>query len=316
MNRHRPGATGRRVLLRTCVVALAMLVAAPAAMSRPAVAAPVPTLAGTTVIRGDEPATAWVSLTTAATLSYNPDWSSPDIAYAGNGGVIGFQLYSLDRTVEFHAMQFNGCDTPGCTPRPVAVVFGQPVFVHALGCTCPTGSPVTLPAGTYHLTFWAQGADASVTLTLHGPSGSQTITPESAANVLIARPPTTVSASVSPGPLLESGGMSVAVADPLTSFAAIGVTMHGQGPAIALRGGCVYDGDPPGGAFLPGCPGGTSIPAEDDSLLTTTPWGAGYSMEAGFPPGSPRYGVGAYAVGGAEVTDSSWLLVVVQAGSG
>ncbi|HZS15764.1 MAG TPA: hypothetical protein VFC09_14310, partial [Candidatus Dormibacteraeota bacterium] len=138
-------------------------------------------------------------------------------------------------------------------------------------------------------------------------------------NVLVATIQPTVGVTQPGGPLLESGGFDVTIDQPQFAWGVASVILYGgaRTPAVVDRGGCEYVGPPPADAYLPQCPGsGDSSDGESDDVTQvqdwSSPWAAGSTFADGFREGAGVYGLGAYAVGGVSVADSSWVGFVVQ----
>ena len=193
--------------VRTVLAVLALTLAgAPSA-----VAAPLPVLAGTTVVTGSEVGAMRVRLPKAVRIRLNDGLlgERPSAAFRGPGRVASLVL---DRgggdVTAFHRMHV--CMERGCTgPRTETGIRWLRNGTHL--------ETTTLPAGTYTLYWVADGVPANVTLTLAGLPGRTTL-----------RPPALRTKAFGPGVTEDT-------VDPVTST---GIRMwEGSSEAVLPRGG-------------------------------------------------------------------------------
>ena len=142
-------------------------------------AAPMPALAGTTVVRASRPAAIDVRLPRAATVA-TPLLDSPDLSVVGAGRVTAFALVGTDRaTAETRLL--GGVDRAGTRFLFRAGRFDSGSY----GGVGTFPRSVSLPAGAYRLYVVPDGAPVTITLTLHGLSGRTTVVPATPAGAAV-----------------------------------------------------------------------------------------------------------------------------------
>ena len=178
----------------------------------------------------------------------------------GNGRLVGFLLTNATFTLFAHSDA--NCYSPGCQPAD-QVPFDE---VDATGQPVELGSGrggITIPAGDYQLILLADAAEVRVTLPLGGLRGSTITSPmvpvvedlRSIAPTLAAPPPAQA--------VYTGGGVGGFQSPQEVLFTSL--TVSYTGAAVGTLGTCVYlGGGPPGGVYVPGCPG-----SPDGGLSTT-----------------------------------------------
>ncbi|MDQ1712387.1 MAG: hypothetical protein QOE45_1837 [Frankiaceae bacterium] len=149
-----------------------------------AVGAPVPALAGTTVIRASRPVSADVRLARTATVA-TPFGASPDLTVTAGGRLAVFALVGTGPATK--AVTVVGGATGSARfllPLPQFPAPGGGTFQEV-----KTFADVTsLPAGPYRLYVVPDGGTVQVTLRLHGLAGRVAIAPARPATAEIASP--------------------------------------------------------------------------------------------------------------------------------
>jgi hypothetical protein len=278
--------------------ALAALALGTAAV--PTTAATRAPLAGRLTLSGDR--TGWVAVDLPRSISpYCP--TDPECAAKAafhlSGGAFGY------------ALQYEA-DTAS-RPPPSAIVLRLPeaqggrVTAVVSGVDPRNGASSSdtgrLPAGKYRLFLLTNGR-GTVSVRF----------PELAARSLAVRPSRATpyrAAQLAPqytGPLAPSAwadGITVGPV-PERSHAYAFLWTDGPAAAMSLYGGCVYDGDPPGGRWVPGCPGGRSLMSNQLTPATQC-CGTAYAMVVSGV--DSRFGFGQYYVQGGPVTAAGMFLV-------
>lgn len=186
--------------------------------------------------------------------TYTPGVSSPDIRIEGDGRMTGFVLLQEDATVQDRIAVMTTlsrfCKEPGCESGD------DPFFWHG-GANSPMDRETkvrTLPAGNYLLYVIADATPVTVTLRLHGLSGTRRMNLTRPADGAITIPP--VRTSVEPGKAAYWFGDEVDFSGP--SGVAIPLIRFETGKAVSNRREvCYYNGSPnipDAFAYGPGCP--------------------------------------------------------------
>jgi hypothetical protein len=283
----------------TCAAALAVLALSTAVV--PSTAAACASLARRLTLTGDR--TGWVAVDLPRSINpYCP--SDPGCAAKAalrlSDGAFGYALqYEADTATR---------------PAPSAVVLRLPkaqggrVVAVVSGTDPRTGSDSSetgrLPAGRYRLFLLTNGRGAvSVQF------------PELAGKTLAVRPGRSTAyraAEISPdyaGPLAPSAWASGITVQsvPERSHGYAFLWTDGPAAATSLYGGCVYDGgEPPQGRWVPGCPGGQSLMA-NQLMPATNCCGTAYAMVVS--GGGTRFSFGQYYVQGGPVTKAGMFIV-------
>lgn len=278
---------------------IAASIACVIAFAAPAAAAPVPTLAGTTVVKGHAPAMMEVTLPSAARI-----FTSRALDASGGGRFFGFVLRpagtpgSDPRAIVGGQISF--CDTAGCVPdAPFVTVEGFGFQEDSTG-----GQNFALPAGTYDLYLLTDGAPVQLTIKLDGLAGSTELEPETPITMSVdsPAPSMTVDSGLGVGPSLFSAGS----ANPVGGAGGLifqAVTLKGTGPGDSEAGLCWYADGPPADGNYHGCPGATTnqeigaLHSGGDvhrtmySVAPVAPagWGLGGYVEAAIPIAEPSF---------------------------
>lgn len=286
------------------MASLAAVVAAAsvAALPAPSDAVARPTLVRQLTLTGDRTAYLPVTLPKPVQAECSSDTScAPKAQFRVSGGAIGlFLVYENDVAAK---------------PVPSLIVARMPkseggrVIAMGGGTDPRTGAEVSetgmLPAGRYRLFLLTNGrGSVSVRFPELAP-GSRALRPaKTAAFRAVEAAPTYV------GPLAPSawaGGITVP---------ATGIRSHGyvfewtEGPAAAgVYGGlCSYAGDPPGGVWVPGCPGGNSL-LSNHVMPSTDCCGTSYGAVVGT---GDRFSFGSYYVQNGPVTSAGRFIVWIS----
>lgn len=281
--------------MKTILASLACAVA----FAVPAAAAPVASLAGTNVVKGQRPAVMEVTLPSAARI-----FTTRALEASGGGRFFGFVLRpagapgSDPRAIVGGQISF--CETAGCVPdRPFVTVEGFGFQEDSTG-----GQNFALPAGTYDLYLLTDGAPVQLAIKLDGLAGSTELEPETPTtmNVDSPAPSATVDSGLGVGPSLFSAGSANPV-DGTGGLIFQAITLKGTGPGDSEAGLCWYPNGPPANGIYHGCPGakagqeigalhsGGDVHRTMYSVAPVAPgnWGLGGYVEAVVPVADPDY---------------------------
>lgn len=280
---------------RAVMLALALL----AGYAMPSAAATRASLVRQLTISGDR--TGWVAVTLPKSIL--PDCPAitscaPKAALRFSGGAYGYSLVYENDTAS--------------KPVPAAVVLRLPkaqggsvmglVSGHDPRTGVNSSDTRRLPAGKYRLFILTNGR-GSVTVRfpeLGNGSLSTRSTRSTAVKAVEAKPDFV-------GPLAPSAWASGVTVDP-GGVRSRGYSFMWTDGAVAVgsvMAGCVYDGAPPNGQWVPGCPGGSSLMANQFTPATNC-CGTGYGIAIG---GSDRFSFGQYYVQGGPVTKAGMYFV-------
>lgn len=238
--------------LRSLVTLLsaAALVSSPAVSARPEGPAherPV-TLGHVNAISAARPGWIDVVVPAAAKLDFPLLRRNRDLSVEGAGRFAGIILTKGPRPFEGPTLVgavIRTCGRPACASgRPVMLT--NPMNMNP-------GSRIRLPAGDYRLYVVTDGAPVDVRLTLHGLSGSRSISPTAAADVSVGNLPVHVGGGDA-NPVYVSGG-DATVDRP--AWVMDGLWLGGRPSGFTDLGTCLYDGPPPkvpeAVAYSPAC---------------------------------------------------------------
>jgi hypothetical protein len=244
-----------------------------------------------------------VVLTRPATIRIDPGTgSSPDVSITGDGRFAGLVLAEAGAPAigsdRFQAMQMGFCWSQGCDPVDPAVFVGADTSAKPVPDADGKHSLYTLSAGAYNLHLVADGARVVVTLRLAGLGGAVSLSPRTQEDLQFTD---LTNATDSLGPLAGSfysaGGVGTigGSGGMVVTETAIDRSVSGS----KLDGMCVYQGGaPPGGLYLPYCPG--SYSAGELIIPTAAPTASrsvGYGSVSGIPGGTWGIGDGVYTAG-------------------
>lgn len=220
-------------------------------------------LCGTTTISGSASGSMRVTLASPATLWAN-DGPGGGVQFAGGGRLVALVLQSAADTSKL--LYFSRTSS----------VFGSIRFDTSRGYSQDAGGYYHLAAGNYVMYLITDSVSATVTLTLGGVSGSNSLTPQRAL-------PHTIDPVVDHAPLggstLSAQGAAAHSVGASNSFLARYLNVDQPSQVASMAAACVWDGTPPAEASTkPLCPGASektqtpptfaSQPAYHVALLT------------------------------------------------
>ena len=276
-------------------------------------AAAAPTLTVTAVRSGSTV----VTLERDSTVRTDAESASGEIAVAGRGRLLGVLLNRLGPGAQpsLLAYRANLCATPGCTPLPddaVEHVSGSGFSPTPDG----TGSTMVLPAGTYAVTAFTDGAPLTAVLSLSGLARSLAVRPTSPAAVRYDTLPTAFVPVDAPAGLAYSAGSTYATRRPsYTAFVRTDETVAAG--AAQVDGECYYsDGPPPAGLYVQSCPAVDGSERVGTSAVQTVqdprPLRLGAYGALGPLPPDTAFSVGQYVYSAVPLRDVFALQVVVE----
>lgn len=229
------------------VMATALPIAAP-----PAMAAPVVTLGGITVIHGERPGSALVELPNDVDLDATYDGpvdKQPGVIHKGDGRIIAFVLSKATPDDSGYRPTYASWRVGRCLKRGCTAARDW-AFINVVDNL----DGRVLPAGKYRLHFIADGAPAQVRLELPGLSGKVSLRP---------RDPITASVKALKPTLVENGGETLFSGGASTKFtgsgfSALSMWVDGDGEAAkGQMGQCIHKDVPPDDrlAYSPACVG-------------------------------------------------------------
>lgn len=286
---------GRRQIGAAVLLAMTL----PAASALPSVAATRTSLVRQVTITGDR--TGWVAVTLPASILADcPAVPScvPKAALRLSGGAYGYSLVYENDTAS--------------KPVPASVVLRLPKaqggsIMGLVSGTDPrtginTSDTRRLPAGRYRLFLLTNGRGSVSVRFPELRIGSLATRPtrSTAVKAVEAKPDLG-------GPLAPSAWASGVTVDP-DGVRSRGYSFAWTDGAVAVgsvMAGCVYNGAPPNGRWVPGCPGGSSLMANQLTPATNC-CGTAYGIAIG---GSGRFSFGQYYVQGGPVTSAGMFFV-------
>lgn len=258
-------------------------------------------LGATNVLTGNQTGAISVTLPRPATIA-DPDFRENDLEVRGKGRFVGFALFQ---------------DEPG--DRQVGLFGGRPPLKSRIPpVLLPHGldsskSVWRLPAGDYTLYLLADGHKATVSVKLHGLSGTRRLEPSDPVQYSVASPKPDYTSSVAPGEPrnLYSAGADRELGGTGYVFDALW-ELHEAHAATEFMT-CLYEGKPEGPApYAPGCPN----PSNNDRFIYDSTAIAPQADQGGWAfygggilsPGG-RYGMGGSITSAAAVYEAGYVAV-------
>jgi hypothetical protein len=270
--------------------------AANAAPARTLAPARAPALAGRTKVVASSTTGMRVTLPRDATID-SRSGSNPDVSVSGAGRMVGVIL-TEDNVSEYGrgslaAIRYGFCDQPGCRAEQTSM---QYLYIRGGG-----HDDAKLEAGSYLLYVVADGAPVTVSLRLHGLSGSTVLRPKGKVHSELVVPDAD-NATGSPGDRafwfgeeFDIKGQSAYLFGILRMELANWINVH--------WGDCAYSSTPPPRplAYSPACPGGFNVFQNEGAVLGQMDFVRPIMSEIG---GGGHFGYGIYYDAAAEVSNA------------
>lgn len=289
----------------------ALLLAGSSAPAR-AVAAPTLTVTAT------RPGATVVTLTRDSTVTTDAGSASGEVAVTRRGRLLGVLLNRLGEGTQpsLLAYRANLCASPGCAPAlpddSVEHVSGSGFSPTPDG----TGSVMVLPAGTYAVTAFTDGAPVTAVLSLGGLTRNLAVRPVAPAAVRYDTLPTAFLPAGAPVGLAYSAGSTYATLRPsYTAFVRTDETVAAG--AAQVDGECYYsDGPPAAGLYVQSCPAADGSERAGTSAVQTVqdPRALRLGSYGSFGPLPPDavFSVGQYVYSAVPLREVVALQVVVE----
>lgn len=292
------------------LLAVALVTAVPV---QPAAAAD-----STLTVAADKTGSTTFVLTRDSVVSVEGVKTSEQVEIRGRGRLFGVLLNRLGDGDQpsLLAYRTNLCKEPGCME---AAPDDFLEYVTGTGAQADDGTDkVALPAGTYAVTAFTDGAPMTATLILAGLDQATTLRPTGPAAVRYNTLDTALLPAGAPAGLAYSAGSTYATTRP--SYAAYVYTSETvAGGAAQSDGACYYsDGPPLGGIYTNNCPaidGSDRVSSGGFQLVQTTDGLrlGGYGA-FGLLPADPRFSLGQYIYSALPIRNVFALQVLVEYG--
>lgn len=306
--------------------ALATLAVAATIMPVSTYASPAPSaagahLAGRTVITASHTARAIVELPRSVTLAYGRGLLFKGLSIDGPGRIVGLALISTRDSSRpgFVELRMRTCFTRGCTQsapgQPDQLIetdWGSPPPPYGPSNDAP--ATFSLPAGSYQLSVYTDGAPIRISWRIPGLVGKATVQARLQQHSAQTSPPERAVVGTAAGAASSQASATGSTATDV-SVLAFAHVVAGSAHVTSDTSWCIYDGNgPPGGVMTSGCPGGGGL-AFDATYVTASYRGMSWGMSVGTgKDAAGRYFQGVDDSGIQAITDTHDTLMWADAG--